>query len=56
MAVIGLQVCKLLLSLDLDDPMGAMFSIDYLSLRAEEYAWLEQFSEDYNRTKYAHPT
>ncbi|KAL0002446.1 hypothetical protein SO802_016227 [Lithocarpus litseifolius] len=43
----ALEVCKLLLSLDSDDPMGAMFCIDYLSLRAEEYAWLEQFSEDY---------
>lgn len=43
----ALEVCKLLLSLDLNDPMGAKFYIDYLSLRAEEYAWLEQFSEDY---------
>lgn len=43
----ALEVCKLLLSLDSDDPMGAMFCIDYLSLRAEEYAWLEQFSEGY---------
>ncbi|KAF5451851.1 hypothetical protein F2P56_026914 [Juglans regia] len=43
----ALEVCKLLLSLDSDDPMGAIFCIDYLSLRAEEYAWLEQFSEDY---------
>ncbi|EXC13627.1 hypothetical protein L484_019584 [Morus notabilis] len=43
----ALEVCKLLLSLDSDDPMGAKFYIDYLSLRAEEYAWLEQFSEDY---------
>ncbi|KAG5231582.1 transcription factor [Salix suchowensis] len=33
----ALEVCKLLLSLDLDDPMGAMFC----------YAWLEWFSEDY---------
>ncbi|KAJ9171622.1 hypothetical protein P3X46_014960 [Hevea brasiliensis] len=43
----ALEVCKLLLSLDLDDPMGALFCIDYFSLRAEEYAWLERFSEDY---------
>lgn len=43
----ALEVCKLLLSLDSDDPMGAKFCIDYLSLRAEEYAWLERFSEDY---------
>lgn len=43
----ALEVCKLLLSLDSDDPMGAMFCIDYFALRAEEYAWLERFSEDY---------
>ncbi|KAM1230915.1 hypothetical protein ACFX13_041748 [Malus domestica] len=43
----ALEVCKLLLSLDSDDPMGAMFCIDYFSLRAEEYAWLERFSEEY---------
>ncbi|OVA19961.1 Transcription factor 25 [Macleaya cordata] len=43
----ALEVCKLLLSLDSDDPMGAMFCIDYFSLRAEEYSWLERFSEEY---------
>lgn len=43
----ALEVCKLLLSLDSDDPMGALFCIDYFALRAEEYAWLEKFSEDY---------
>ncbi|KAF9603784.1 hypothetical protein IFM89_037870 [Coptis chinensis] len=43
----ALEVCKLLLSLDPEDPMGAMFCIDYFSLRAEEYSWLERFSEEY---------
>ncbi|GKU87820.1 hypothetical protein SLEP1_g2157 [Rubroshorea leprosula] len=43
----ALEVCKLLLSLDLDDPLGAMFCIDYFALRAGEYAWLERFSEEY---------
>ncbi|KAL9231707.1 hypothetical protein vseg_006900 [Gypsophila vaccaria] len=43
----ALEVCKLLLSLDPSDPMGAMFCIDYFALRAEEYAWLERFSEAY---------
>ncbi|KAK3194466.1 hypothetical protein Dsin_025776 [Dipteronia sinensis] len=43
----ALEVCKLLLSLDSDDPMGAIFCIDYFALRAGEYAWLEQFSEEY---------
>lgn len=43
----ALEVCKLLLSLDLDDPMGALFCIDYFALRANEYEWLEQFSEEF---------
>ncbi|KAF9601620.1 hypothetical protein IFM89_020914 [Coptis chinensis] len=43
----ALEVCKLLLSLDPEDPLGAMFCIDYFSLRAEEYSWLERFSEEY---------
>ncbi|XP_007051358.2 PREDICTED: transcription factor 25 [Theobroma cacao] len=43
----ALEVCKLLLALDSDDPMGAMFCLDYFALRAGEYAWLEQYSEDY---------
>lgn len=43
----ALEVCKLLLSLDSDDPMGALFCIDYFAIRAGEYAWLEQFTEDY---------
>ncbi|VVA12143.1 PREDICTED: mRNAion factor [Prunus dulcis] len=43
----ALEVCKLLLSLDSDDPMGAMFCVDYFSLRSMEYAWLERFSEEY---------
>lgn len=44
----ALEICKLLLSLDSDDPMGAMFCIDYFALRAEEYAWLERFAEEYS--------
>ncbi|KAL6963547.1 hypothetical protein U1Q18_034558 [Sarracenia purpurea var. burkii] len=43
----ALEICKLLLALDSDDPRGAMFCIDYFSLRAEEYIWLERFSEEY---------
>ncbi|GMI69525.1 hypothetical protein like AT2G46900 [Hibiscus trionum] len=43
----ALEVCKLLLALDSDDPMGAMFCLDYFAVRAGEYAWLERFSEDY---------
>ncbi|MFS7889525.1 hypothetical protein Hanom_Chr00s000004g01608021 [Helianthus anomalus] len=43
----ALEICKLLISLDSDDPTGALFCIDYFSLRAEEYKWLERFSEEY---------
>ncbi|XP_021896812.1 transcription factor 25 [Carica papaya] len=43
----ALEVCKLLLSLDVDDSMGALFCIDYFALRAGEYTWLERFSEEY---------
>ncbi|CAL5331837.1 unnamed protein product [Camellia sinensis] len=43
----ALEICKLLLSVDSDDRKGAMQCIDYFSLRAEEYKWLEQFSEEY---------
>ncbi|KAM7277199.1 hypothetical protein ACFE04_019065 [Oxalis oulophora] len=48
----ALEVCKLLLSLDSDDPMGALFCVDYYALRAEEYAWLENFCEHYNTDSY----
>eukprot|EP00850_Spirogloea_muscicola_P014878 SM000110S18885 [mRNA] locus=s110:149940:151775:+ [translate_table: standard] len=37
----ALEVCKLLLALDGDDPLGALFCIDYYALRAEQYRWLE---------------
>ncbi|GAB4852846.1 hypothetical protein Ancab_017042 [Ancistrocladus abbreviatus] len=48
----ALEVCKLLLSLDSADPMGALFCVEYFALRAEEYAWLEQFSEEYQSHNY----
>lgn len=43
----ALEVCKLLLSLDSDDPMGALFCIDYFALRAEQYQWLQRFVREY---------
>ncbi|KAG0606180.1 hypothetical protein M758_9G120200 [Ceratodon purpureus] len=43
----ALEVCKLILSLDSDDPMGALFCIDYFALRAEQYEWLQRFSNEY---------
>ncbi|MCO5611901.1 hypothetical protein L7F22_066160 [Adiantum nelumboides] len=44
----ALEVCKLLLNLDTDDPLGALFSIDYFALRAEQYEWLERLADCYN--------
>lgn len=43
----ALEVCKLLLSLDYNDPKGALLCIDYFSLRAQEYRWLEKFVDEY---------
>ncbi|GJN34350.1 hypothetical protein PR202_gb23002 [Eleusine coracana subsp. coracana] len=43
----ALEVCKFLLSLDSDDPKGALFCIDYFALRSQQYKWLEQFVEEY---------
>lgn len=43
----ALEVCKLLLTLDSDDPKGALFCIDYFALRAQEYGWLERFADEY---------
>ncbi|XP_020088170.1 transcription factor 25 [Ananas comosus] len=43
----ALEVCKFLLSLDSDDPKGALFCIDYFALRSQEYDWLERFAEEY---------
>ena len=36
----ALEVCKLLLALDSDDPLGALCTIDYLALRAGR--WVQQ--------------
>ncbi|KAK9093672.1 hypothetical protein Scep_025141 [Stephania cephalantha] len=44
----ALEVCKLLLSLDSDDPKGSLFCIDYFALRSGEYSWLQRFSEEYS--------
>lgn len=42
-----LEVCKLLLSLDSDDPLGSMFCVDYFAIRAEKYDWLQRFVREY---------
>ncbi|XP_024517556.1 transcription factor 25 [Selaginella moellendorffii] len=43
----AMEFCKVLLSLDLDDPTGARFCIDYYALRAGQYSWLEAFVESF---------
>lgn len=43
----ALEVCKLLLSLDQDDPMGSILCIDYFAIRAEQYKWLQRFVQEY---------
>jgi len=43
----ALEVCKLLLSLDSDDPMGALFCIDYFAVRADQYQWLQRLVHEY---------
>lgn len=35
------EVAKVLLMLDADDPMGALFCIDYFALRSHNYRWLQ---------------
>ncbi|CAM6082090.1 unnamed protein product [Calypogeia fissa] len=47
----ALEVCKFLLSLDPSDPLGALFCIDYFSLRAQQYEWLEHFVDEYESDK-----
>ncbi|GAB4815863.1 hypothetical protein N2152v2_002909 [Parachlorella kessleri] len=43
----ALEVCKLLLALNPGDPMGALFAIDYLAVRAGRYAFLQRFAREY---------
>jgi hypothetical protein len=40
----ALEVCKLLLALDSDDPLGALCTIDYLALRAGRWVVLSCIS------------
>ncbi|EFN53652.1 hypothetical protein CHLNCDRAFT_136380 [Chlorella variabilis] len=43
----ALEVCKLLLALNGDDPLGALCTIDYLALRAGRYDFLYRLVEQY---------
>lgn len=45
------EVCKVLFSLNLDDPMGSLFCIDYFAIRAEQYQWLKRFVRDYGNDR-----
>ena len=42
----ALEVGKLLLALNGDDPMGAMCCIDYLALRAGQHDWLQRLAAE----------
>ena len=44
----ALEVSKLMLSLNLHDPCGVLFTIDYYALRCEEYDFLHQMSLAYD--------
>ena len=39
--VTAFEVAKVLMLLDPDDPMGAIFCIDYFALRSQNYRWLQ---------------
>lgn len=41
----ALEVCKLLLQLDSDDPMGVLQTIDYFAVRSGQYDFLQRFVE-----------
>ena len=43
----ALEVSKVLLSLDMDDPMGVLFMVDYHSIRAREYGFLIRLAQRY---------
>lgn len=44
----GLEVGKLLLGLNDEDPMGVLFCIDYLAVRSRQYGFLDQFVNSYD--------
>ena len=41
----ALEVCKLVLSLNPNDPGGALFTIDYFALRCQKYEFLKELAE-----------
>ncbi len=45
----ALEVCKLVLSLNSDDPCGALFTIDYFALRCSMYSFLNEVAEFYDQ-------
>ncbi|KAK9885935.1 hypothetical protein WA026_013812 [Henosepilachna vigintioctopunctata] len=48
----ALEFCKLILSLDPDgDPLAVILAIDFYALRAREYTWLKDFTEEWETYK-----
>lgn len=47
----GLEVAKLLLALDPEDPMGALCMIDYLAIRAGQYTFLHRLVREFDRSQ-----
>eukprot|EP00242_Pyramimonas_sp_CCMP2087_P015100 CAMPEP_0198219544 /NCGR_PEP_ID=MMETSP1445-20131203/74885_1 /TAXON_ID=36898 /ORGANISM="Pyramimonas sp., Strain CCMP2087" /LENGTH=629 /DNA_ID=CAMNT_0043896981 /DNA_START=95 /DNA_END=1981 /DNA_ORIENTATION=- len=44
----ALEVCKLVLSLDPQDPMGVLCCMDYYALMAEQYAFIPRLVEEFD--------
>ena len=40
------ELCKFIYSLDLSDPMGILYQIDYYAIRSGNYEWVIQFIND----------
>ncbi|XP_017781090.1 PREDICTED: transcription factor 25 [Nicrophorus vespilloides] len=47
----ALEFCKLLLSLDPDDPLAVKLAVDFYALRAKEYRWLIDLFTEWEPTK-----
>ena len=51
----GLELCKLLYSLDLDaDPLGVILMIDFFAIRSSEYQYLIDLYDEFRGSKHLH--
>lgn len=41
----ALEICKLVLSLNSEDPCGALFTIDYFAIRCKKYSFLRELAD-----------